>query len=299
MGYSANKKQFQSGFEDGSNLQEIQIAENFNQYFSTIGSVLDSQIPQPSAAQNIFSSGSPNPHSFFFFPVSETELDKFISNLKNVKTHRDSMPVKVFKSLRSVLTYPLTKLINNSINNGQYPKQLKLARMVPIFKSGNELNPADNRPISCLPYLGKLYERCVKDRLISFFNKFSIISNSQFGFRKGISTSDALIRLTEIIFKSLNDKKFNLVLLIDLKKAFDTVNHDVLLKKLEFYGIRGLPLKWFESYLTNRHQKVVLSGQSSSLKPLRAEVPQGSILGPFLFVVYTNDMTTDLQSDIH
>ena len=172
-----------------------------------------------------------------------------------------------------------------------YPNDLKIARIVPIYKKKGEVTDPDNyRPISCLPYLGKIFEKCLASRLISFCNKFSLISSSQFGFQSNKSTGDALIHLTEIIYRSLNNKEYNATILIDLKKAFDSVSHKLLLKKLEYYGVRGIPLKLFESYLSNRRCYTELGSYRSREGIISSGVPQGSIISPVCFLLFINNL---------
>ena len=129
---------------------------------------------------------------------------------------------------------------------------MKTARITPLHKSGDYDSPSNFRPISSLPYMSKIYEKLVTIRLLSFCNKYSIISPVQFGFQPGISTSDALLKITESIYNALDNRNHHIATLLDIKKAFDSVDHVILLKKLDHYGIRGLPLKWFESYLSDR-----------------------------------------------
>ena len=142
----------------------------------------------------------------------------------------------------------------NRLHEEWVKKKLKLSRIVPVFKQGDKDNPSNYRPISSLPYISKIYERCMTNRLISFFNKFSLFSNSQFGFKKRLSTQDAILDLVENMYKSLNFKKYYISASIYLKKAFDTIKNNILLKKLQLYGIRGLANKWIQSYLTDMRQ---------------------------------------------
>ena len=203
--------------------------ETFNKFFCSIGNYLDSQNFDPN---QIYS--EPNfshSNSFVFFPVSEDEIDRIISNLKSVKSDINTIPVNIFKKMRYFLLSPLKILINMSFQEGIFPDKLKLARITPIHKNGDDSDPSNFRPISCLSYFSKIFEKCVKNRLIKFCNKFSLINSSQFGFQQNISTCDALIHLTEIIYESLDNRNNLLAIMIDLKKAFDTVNHKILLKK--------------------------------------------------------------------
>ena len=185
---------------------------------------------------------------------------------------------------------PISWLINCSFAAGVFPDILKQSCITPIFKSGDRSMMSNYRPISILPILSKIFEKCMSIRVLNYASKFSILSPRQFGFREGMSTCDAILCYTDYIYKCLNAKHHSLSVFVDLKKAFDTVDHHVLLLKLEHYGIRGLPLLWLSSYLKDRKQSVKIGGSVSPFLETNIAVPQGSILGPILFLFFINDL---------
>ena len=181
-------------------------------------------------------------------------------------------------------------MVNLTFKSGLFPDALKCGIVSPIFKSCNPTDKGNYRPITVLIIISKLFERCIYNRFLDFFTKFSLISLHQYGFQKGISTETAIISLTEHIYNVINSKEIAVNIFIDFRKAFDTVQHDILIKKLEKYGIRGPALALMKSYLLSRTQKVKISGYISSPKQITIGIPQGTCLGPLLFLIYVNEL---------
>ena len=265
------------------------ISREFCNYFSSIANDLERDIPLPQIS-SLDSLNPNNQNSFFLKPVQIYECISLISALKNTSCNIHSVPVHVYKSIKTSISVPISCLINECFSSGIFPKCLKRAHITPILKSGSPQLVSNFRPISVLPILSKIFERAIASRLSNFIHKFSIISLNQFGFQKNKSTVDAIINLIEHIYSSLDKKHHTIGLFIDLKKAFDTVNHPILLRKLSRAGIRGLPLKLFESYLKDREQCVRLGSVLSDWRTVNIGVPQGSVLAPLLFILYINDL---------
>jgi hypothetical protein len=268
------------------------IANKFNNFFANVGSELAKKIPPVSENFEHFLPLS-NPNSIFLNPTDDLEVKQIILALKNSysKGH-DNLSVNTIKNCSDQLAGPLSMIFNKSIEEGIIPDDLKIAKITPVYKSDDKKTVSNYRPISVLPAFSKILERLVYNRLLDFINKYDILSQNQFGFRKNISTSMALLELVDNISNSIEKNEHTIGIFLDLAKAFDTVNHNILLKKLHHYGIRGNAYDWFENYLNNRHQYVHLNGIQSSKLLVTCGVPQGSILGPLLFLLYINDLNT-------
>ena len=171
-----------------------------------------------------------------------------------------------------------------------FPDKLKIAEVITLFKKGNPKVPSNYRPISLLPIFSKIFEKLMYRRLLRFLEVHNILYSLQFGFQENHSIDQALVSLTEAIRNTLDNKRFGCGIFVNLQKALDTVNHEVLLSKLEHYGVRGCALELFRSYLSDGKQYVSINGNNSNLLSVTFCVPQGSVLGPLLFLIYINDL---------
>ena len=241
------------------------IANHFNSYFSGIaGNILKKRKYKGKHSYQEYLKG-PLPNSHMFFDCDPTEVESLISLLQTSKSSGPwSIPVNVLHLLKSDISLPLSKIFNLSMQTGTHPDCLKLAKVIPIHKKGSKLEVGNFRPISLLSNINKLLEKIVHERSYSFLEKYKCLYKHQFGFRKSHSTNHALIEITEKIRKALDARKFACGIFVDLQKAFDTVNHEILLKKLEHYGLRNMTNSWFKSYLYNRTQLVSLNQKPKS-----------------------------------
>ena len=275
---------------DKSNTLDID-AECFNNHFSTVGEKLNEKIIDNNIDPVSFL-GTRSQCVLSLSDVSEIELLEIVAGFGDAAAGCDDIPMSILKKVIHTIKLPLLHIFNNSLSSGIFPNELKISKVCPIFKHGKKTELNNYRPISILPSLSKIIEKLLYNRLEKYLNDNNLLSNSQYGFRKHRSTTSAIIELNDHVLKYFDKRYYTAGIFLDFKKAFDCVNHEILLKKLEHYGIRDVPLKLLNSYLHNRYQFTQYNGTTSTKKILSCSVPQGSILGPLLFNIYINDLTT-------
>ena len=271
------------------------IVTAFNDYFVNVGPLLAQSIPSSNIPPTSFIHNT-NPISMYTRPVTELELINVIRELKNNSPGPDGIPATIIKESTEIIVPILTHVINLSLTQGIFPDEMKLAKVLPLFKSGDRSSINNYRPISLLPCFSKIIEKCMAVRLMEFINKHNILYKYQFGFRQKHSTNMALNLLVDKITSSLDQREVFVGVSLDFRKAFDTIDFTILLNKLFKYGVRGNTHKWFANYLLGRRHFVELNDVRSQAQEIQCGVPQGSILGPILFILYINDLP--LSSDL-
>lgn len=288
-------------------------SNTFNDYFVNLVSSLESNssfnknVPVNRAIDLVNSytlSCDKGCDNFVWQKIKGVDVLKFVSNLSSSRSEDYyGFSNKVVKDVIDLILEPLTFIFNKILEQGKYPRAFKLTKVTPIFKKGEKLSPSSYRPISLIPIFSKILEGCITQQLNEFFIKNNLLCDNQFGFISGRSTTQAIEKIVEQILLNFENRLTSSAILIDLTKAFDCISHELIIKKLSCYGLKSNELSLFNSYLNDRRQMVVQRQDKSELKTLKVGVPQGSVLGPFLFVVAINDLafnvpcTTVLYAD--
>ena len=268
----------------------IAIVNRFNIFFTNIGPNLAKKIVYNGNKTHKSYLNNNTPNVFTFTRIETDTISKTIQNLsaKN-SSGPDGLSTKLLKVIEPELTKSLTLLVNQVLNTGIFPDKLKIAKVIPILKKGNQTIFNNYRPISLLPAISKVIEKIIFNQLSTYLEESQILDGSQYGFRRNRSTEYAALEVIDRIITKMDNNKIPINIYLDLSKAFDTIDHSILIDKLQFYGIKGTNLNLFHSYLTNRKQYTEIDDLKSSILPIQTGVPQGSILGPLLFILYIND----------
>lgn len=275
--------------EGGDVYESGEISNMFCNYFSSVATDLNNNIPDSNT--NPMNYMPPRIRdSFFVAPSTATEIKKLVLSLPNKGFTVNSIPVFIYKKIIDFVAPIFSSIFNRSVSEGIFPDILKIARITPIYKGKSHKVVSNFRPISVLSFTSKILEKLMKYRVVKYLESNSIIYDKQFGFREGYSTTDAVLEFVDSCTSSLDNKLFTIAVFLDLSKAFDTVNRDIMLNKLDNLGFRGIANQWFASYLSDRKMYVQYDKSTSVTKTLNIGLPQGAVSSPWLFSLYVNDM---------
>ena len=294
---SKQSKTSHVGLIKNDNDEEIlgkDLPNAFNEHFIEVGQRLCREIPEASKQPECYIKFCNA--QFHFREVTENEVFNLLSNIStNKATGPDKIPAKLVKISAPFITKHLSIIFNQSLSQGTFPYDWKISKVTPIYKKGPKHDMNNYRPISVISTIAKVMEKIAHNQLYLYLQNENILSPSQHGFRQGHSTVTALLEITDRLYHNIDIGELNGVIFLDLRKAFDTIDHRIMLKKLRCYGIAGTAHNWFSSYLSNRSQYCQVDGNLSQPSSVLGGIPQGSILGPLLFLLYINDLPNCLS----